>query len=392
MKLNNNYEKLYGIEGYKKYAEYKLLNNDDLAHDIAGQGLNTFLGIGYNTAFYSLLEQNIGKDVYDDAFKLNYNYLKFIENQNEIIDLKQKYEQNEEILKITLNSIESAIERIKEIDKELKELRENSPDEVKKINELVDERATIKDRIIKNDDFCQNYERINIDMKRMINNYQRSLEQSLQVIKDILKDKNFNKLEILDDENFKDKILSDFLVSCVLPNKKGEAKDAEAEKVMAYGQAEFARAKLESEYLRETILEASSLLKEIDEKGKDFEVDEKRKLTAEILKDKSNLSTDIASYIPVEIENKNVNEYNVYLLDQLEKIEKGQDCDITQKFAKRLSIYNISNSYFGIEDNSFKRTKDACNSSVYNEPFVRLYDKIEKLKEIQENSNEQENE
>ena len=64
MKLNNQYEKLYGIEGYKKYAEYKLLNNDDLAHDIAGQGLNTFLGIGYNTAFYSLLEQNIGKDVW----------------------------------------------------------------------------------------------------------------------------------------------------------------------------------------------------------------------------------------------------------------------------------------------------------------------------------------
>ena len=387
MKIDSQYEKLYGVEGYEKFKKYELLTNDDLAHSLPGQGLVTFLGLGYNTTFYSLLEQNLGKDTYESAFKLFDNYLSLIENIKERSELNAKYEKNKEIIGITVNAMESALSRIEEINISLKDLRENYPEEIEKMKELSNERKVLKERVITNDDFCQNYEQINADMKRMMNRCKENIKKSLSELKRLIKDESLSNLDKLDREDFKKKILSDFMTSSVLPDSKGDA-GKDGDKVLSYGNAEYQRAKLESEYLREAVVEATALINEIDEKGDDFVVSDEQTLKEELLRAKANFSTEIARNIPVEIENENVNKYNSFLLDEFSKIQAGKDSILKQWLETGRSIYSISSDEYGLD--SIGKVSDACNSRFYNDSFMKLYRKSEEIN--QHRKEEQENE
>ena len=69
----NGYEDLYvGPDG--STPKYKLFKADELVHNVSPAGINSSLGIGYFTTYFSMLEQNIGQQNYKILFDVYKNY------------------------------------------------------------------------------------------------------------------------------------------------------------------------------------------------------------------------------------------------------------------------------------------------------------------------------
>ncbi len=69
----NGYEDLYvGPDG--STPKYKLFKADELVHNVSPAGVNSSLGIGYFTTYFSMLEQNIGQQNYKILFDVYKNY------------------------------------------------------------------------------------------------------------------------------------------------------------------------------------------------------------------------------------------------------------------------------------------------------------------------------
>ena len=201
---------------------------------------------------------------------------------------------------------------------------------------------------------------------------------------------DLTKLDRFSNPAFEKEVIEDYVASCVLPDHKQKRYDNNVFRTKVYGETEYERARLEAECIKETYDEAQALLQELSVAKKPT-ISEERALKADLLAQKWLFSNGIIETVPAELDSINANRYYRILAEEIKGIQSGEDVylPIKNDLESGKTIYEISNGEYSLPTNEDSKQPIANHAFIYNEPFMKIYNDLEKLKQLQAQSTRQ---
>lgn len=325
----NGYEYLYKEEiGNKpKYQLHKASDNH-FVHNIDGSGKQCHLGVTTCEAYTNLMEQNLGKEVYEELLSLYSNYedlytlvKTYQEHKIEFDNLSVKLDKAKNLLK----DIESRKSKIQaSINGVMRSKDTHKADSLKVLAEELDEIETeldfAKDEMVRVQSEHDNIESI-------VNSEYTQIKELKDFIKTKLDNLDDTKLaefkNKFNDRNFQMQIEQEFVDTILLP---GEHSKEGGVRFMA--QSYFTAFKNEAKYLSSIKTIAQDLLKDInnqysDKTKKDIFIDDKVSAEYQISKGMKNLSTDIIENSKGRFDSKNVCQF---YMDTMQMVKDSKYC------------------------------------------------------------------
>ncbi len=374
---------------YKKYD--KLLTIDDLLHRIQGSPQIFQMGLSTNEAYVGLIEQNIGQDVYDKYFKLEYTYRNLYFNTTEYKEKREEYIKLSCDLEGLLKDQYLKEKEIIKSEEERKNLVEKvtiSPEEEKIIENITKSLYKNKielEKILENKkEVKKQQESAKIKASAFltrINKLKEMLEKQLSKVNEIKGSFNLFK-----SKDFEKEIEQDFIDICLLP---GAEKKEEEFRLIA--KARFCMMKMEAIYLNKVKEYSSNLLKNLEVTNNRQQLVD-IKLSNQVVKDNiqaeglKGLSTDFLETSDVFLNDKVISEFYRYVYQQTIETEFAANTNI-----KYANLAGVAMNEFKIPQYPLKGVKGTISKLLnkYNTmfdvtPIYPLFDSVERLHQAQE--------
>lgn len=390
------FEDLYGVQGHEGNKKYRIIPTDNLEHRIPGERELTHLGVGYTSAFYGIIEQQIGKDIYHATANLQISYVKLVSAIKTYNKANSKISTLSNELQSAEKAVAKAIKELNDIDAELDYLHQNPQKATNlklQLDVLTNRRIKAVADFTKYDQNRQQIKNQLLLVKLDRNEFYMAILDShddLEAIIQEVKKVDLTKLDRFSNPAFEKEVIEDYVASCVLPDHKQKRYDNNVFRTKVYGEAEYERARLEAECIKETYDEAQALLQELSVAKKPT-ISEERALKADLLAQKWLFSNGIIETVPAELDSINANRYYRILAEEIRGIQSGEDVylPIKNDLESGKTIYEISNREYSLPTNEDSKQPIANHAFIYNEPFMKIYNDLEKLKQLQAQSTRQ---